>query len=50
MVKTPAQVVADRFPQMPRGMPVGQAPGVAEAASTAGQSSGVQLAKARESS
>src|SRR5882762_6116106 len=44
---TPAQSVADRFPNIPRGPATGLAPGVAEAETIAGGESGKQLAQAR---
>lgn len=44
---TPAQSVADRFPNVPRGPATGLPPGVGEAETIAGGESGKQLAQAR---
>lgn len=45
--RNPAQNIADRFPNIPRGMPVQSPPGVAEAEMAAGTGSGAQLVEDR---
>lgn len=44
VARPPNAVVADRFPNIPRGPATGLAPGVSEAATVTGQASGTQLA------